>query len=159
MPVQGLRQGIFPFFKDSMIVFVMFFGTLDRLFQWIAQRRVFSVISTALRTATVSVSLAGAMIAGASYLSVWNSPFDLWTYTLGRYPNMPIARIQMALNEYDSGRVFTAVEQMRNALRECEPDELDRERMNVFLTEWEKEALQKKAPDEPEMPDLLSSSL
>lgn len=146
-------------YLPCLIVFAMFFGTLDRLFQWIAQRRVFNVVSTALRTATVSVSLAGAMIAGASYLSVWNSPFDLWTYTLGRYPNMPIARIQMALNEYDSGRVFTAVQQMRSALRECEPDELDRERMNVFLTEWEKEALQKKAPEEPETPDLLSSSL
>jgi len=99
------------------------------------------------------------MVAGTAYLPVWNSPFDLWTHTLTCYPDMPIARIQMALTEYDSGRVFTAVEQMRAALRECEPDKLDRERMNVFLEEWEREAAKKRPPEELKTPDLLSSSM
>jgi len=146
-------------YLPCLIVFAMFFGAVERMIPQRARTGILSVLSTGIQTATAGMCLGGALITGAAYLPVWNSPFDLWTHTLGRYPNMPIARIQMALNEYDSGRVFTAVDQMRAALRECEPDELDRERMSTFLEEWEQEALRKKAPDEPETPDLLSSSL
>lgn len=146
-------------YLPCLIVFAIFFGILDRAFSWFNGHVLTRVTAIGLRTAVTGACLGGAMVAGAGYLPVWNSPFDLWTHTLTCYPNMPIARIQMALTEYDSGRVSTAVEQMRAALRECEPDELDRERMNVFLEEWEREAAKKRPPEELKTPDLLSSSM
>ena len=58
---------------------------------------------------------------------------------MAQYPDMPILRIQNALTKYDNGHVQEAVTLMKDALRECQPDELDRERMQDFVREWQQE--------------------
>ena len=93
-----------------------------------------------LQTATAGMLLGFAMVRTTEYVPVWQDSFSLWQHTVARYPEMPVVQIQLAFTEAQHGRLSTAVEIMERALVECQPDDLDRERMHRLVRDWRSEA-------------------
>ena len=93
-----------------------------------------------LQTATAGMLLGFAMVRTTGYVPVWQDSFSLWQHTVARYPEMPVVQIQLAFTEAQCGRLSTAVEIMERALVECQPDDLDRERMHRLVRDWRSEA-------------------
>jgi hypothetical protein len=56
---------------------------------------------------------------------------------------MPVLRIQYALTMHNSGRVRDAIRLMSLALLQCQPDDLDRERMQRLVRTWQDELAQR----------------
>ncbi|HQZ69334.1 MAG TPA: hypothetical protein PLY87_29810, partial [Planctomycetaceae bacterium] len=73
------------------------------------------------------------------HLPVWQNSQSLWTHALQHSPNMPVLRIQMALTVHSTGQTREALRQLQLALLQCQPDDLDRERMRYMIEDWKTE--------------------
>lgn len=135
-------------YLPCIIVFAMFAGLVERALQSILRCEPHRLIPgaplllAALRVGVAVLLLAGCFVATTRHMPVWKNAESLWTHALTQYPDMPILRIQNALTKYDNGQVQEAVTLMKDALRDCQPDELDRERMQDFVTDWQLEVEQ-----------------
>lgn len=134
-------------YLPSIIVFAMAASIIERAFRGTAGELayVLNVIKASVKGCLAAVALAACFVITHQHLPVWTNPESLWTQALSQYPDMPILRIQYALTVYSSGRVDEALRLMKSALKECQPDEQDRERMRGFVSDWTRELNQTQA--------------
>jgi hypothetical protein len=85
-------------------------------------------------------------MATSQHLPVWRNPDSLWAHAMTKVPQLPVVRMQVALTRYDSGRPREAIRTLQQALLECDPDELDRQRMMSAIRSWSEE-LQTRSAD------------
>jgi hypothetical protein len=132
-------------YLPCIVAFAMFAGLIERGLQIVLRyepgsvTRVGSMFLAPLKAGIVVLLLAGCFAATSKHMPVWKNADSLWSHALTQYPNMPIFRIQNALTKYDNGHVQEATVLMKDALRDCQPDDLDRERMQDFVKEWQAE--------------------
>ncbi|HWL08020.1 MAG TPA: hypothetical protein VNQ76_06440 [Planctomicrobium sp.] len=83
-----------------------------------------------IMAATTILVVAGAMTWGtANYLPVWKNPVSLWTDARSKTPSLTVVQIQWALTMEEEGRPEEALSALKYALEHCNPDKLDRERI------------------------------
>ncbi|QDT89141.1 hypothetical protein Pan161_07670 [Gimesia algae] len=70
------------------------------------------------------------------YLTIWRDGLTLWQYTSTQVPEIPVVQIQLANSYHSQGDSERAVSILRHALKQTEPDALDRERMQQKILEW-----------------------
>ncbi|SFH61472.1 hypothetical protein [Planctomicrobium piriforme] len=68
-----------------------------------------------------------------TYLPAWRDPVSLWNYARVQTPSLTTMHVQWALTMEDEGKPNEAVAALHYALEHCQPDELDRERIQVIL--------------------------
>jgi hypothetical protein len=134
-------------YLPSIIVFAMAASVVERLLQVADSplRDLLDLISTSTKGALGLVVIVSCVFLTQQHQSVWSGPESLWTHALSRYPDMPLLRIQYAVTLYDQGRLADALDVMNRALQECQPDELDLERMQQFAMDWQRELTTKQA--------------
>ena len=77
-----------------------------------------------------------ALSATSQHLPVWKNSFALWNHAMTQVPQLPAVRMQLALTHYDSGLKRQAVDILHRAIVECQPDEMDRQRMTDAANRW-----------------------
>ncbi len=134
-------------YLPCVIVFAMVAGVI-REFPELIGRQCTPMLRNAGLAANFVLSagaVAGSLFLTSQHLPVWQNSESLWSHALSRYPNMPVLRIQMALTLHDSGRVAEAIRQMTYTQSDCNPDDLDRERIEYFLQEWNQELAERRS--------------
>ncbi|MCA9061002.1 MAG: hypothetical protein KDA85_20965, partial [Planctomycetaceae bacterium] len=96
---------------------------------WITSQR---ILSTTLALATVVAAIA----VTRSHLPVWQDSLTLWSHTRVNAPQLAVVRIQMALTLDERGYTEEAMRELLTALRDCDPDEGDEQRIQLMLEEW-----------------------
>ena len=144
-------------YLPCIIVFAMAAGALQRLTRSlaVAVRPMFSRGFNVVPLAAVAAAIAACLIVVDEHLPVWRDSDSLWAHTMQKVPHLPVVRIQLALTLRDSGRTDEALRVLRAALQECQPDELDRERMVRAVEEWSAvppSGIRKSAPVNPSSP-------
>jgi hypothetical protein len=82
------------------------------------------------------------------YLPVWRNDFALWEHAVAHVPELSVVQIQRATSLHNAGQTDAALEALEYALTHCEPDSLDRERIEakrgetndpkgVYIRTWE----------------------
>ena len=134
-------------YLPSIIVFAMTASVVERLLRVTdsSLRDLLNLVSMSTKGALGFVVIASCVFLTQQHQTVWSGPESLWTHALSRYPDMPLLRIQYAVTLYDQGRLADALDAMNRALRECQPDELDLERMQQFAIDWKRELTTKQA--------------
>lgn len=134
-------------YLPSIIVFAMTASVVERLLRVTESplKDLLHLISTSTKGALGFVVIASCVFLTQQHQTVWAGPVPLWTHALSKYPDMPLLRIQYAVTLYDQGRLAEALDVMNRALKECRPDELDLERMQQFVVDWERELTTKQA--------------
>jgi hypothetical protein len=84
-------------------------------------------------------AVCAALAATSRHLPVWRHPDSLWAHAMTKVPQLPVVRIQMALTRYDNGQRQEAIRTLQRALLECDPDDLDRQRMTSAIQSWTEE--------------------
>jgi hypothetical protein len=126
-------------YLPSIIVFTMAAGAVHRAigFAEVGASSLVLRIGNSLRGMVVVGTLAACLTLTLGHLPVWQNSHTLWTHAIAQYPKLPILRIQMALSAHARGQEREAIRQLRIALLECQPDDLDRERMQGMISDWE----------------------
>ncbi len=126
-------------YLPSIIVFTMAAGAVHRAigFAEVGASSLVQLIGNSLRGMVVVGTLAACLTLTLGHLPVWQNSHTLWTHAIAQYPKLPILRIQMALSAHARGQEREAIRQLRIALLECQPDDLDRERMQGMISDWE----------------------
>lgn len=89
---------------------------------------------------TVALSaVIGYLLVTTEQLPVWRNSDTLWNHAMQQVPQLPVVRMQLALTRYDSGQRREAIRILQTAILECEPDELDKERMKDAVRRWSRE--------------------
>ncbi|MCA9041225.1 MAG: hypothetical protein KDA65_12805 [Planctomycetaceae bacterium] len=73
----------------------------------------------------------------AAYMPVWRNGMALWTYTEQQVPQLAVVQIQMANTLHAAGETNAARKHLQYALEHCSPDELDRQRIEQKLADWQ----------------------
>ena len=126
-------------YLPSIIVFAIAASAVSRILK-IAESGASQLVRTAgngVRGTVAIASIAACLTLTQQHLPVWRDSYSLWTRAIQRYPKMPVLRIQMALTIHARGQEREAIRQLQLALLECQPDELDRERMRGMIAEWQ----------------------
>lgn len=71
------------------------------------------------------------------YLSVWKDDLTLWKYTAEQVPQLPVVQIQLANSYHNQGQHARAVAIIKQAMQDTSPDQLDQQRMEKKIREWE----------------------
>ena len=126
-------------YLPCIAIFAMAAGVVHRIVTFAESEsgRLVQSIGNSLRGMVVVASLAACLTLTLQHLPVWQNSQTLWAHAIQQYPTMPVLRIQMALTVHAQGQEREAIRQLRLALQECEPDELDRERMRGMIDEWQ----------------------
>ena len=126
-------------YLPCIVIFAMAAGAVQRIviFAESESNRLVRIIGTSLRGMVVVASLAACLTLTAKHLPVWQNSQTLWTHAIQQYPKLIVLRIQMALAVHARGQEREAIRQLQLALRECQPDDLDRERMKGMIDEWQ----------------------
>ncbi|MFN9720144.1 MAG: hypothetical protein ACK58L_15710 [Planctomycetota bacterium] len=95
-----------------------------------------AVLASGLRTSLASVFVLAAIILTSHRLPVWADAESLWADASKKCPTLPVVRIQAALTAHARGDIQEALDLIRIALRETNPDDLDRDRMREFIADW-----------------------
>ncbi|QDU82246.1 hypothetical protein Pla110_40010 [Polystyrenella longa] len=74
----------------------------------------------------------------AAYMPVWRNGMSLWTYTIEQVPQLAVVQIQMANTLHAEGETQAAISHLEYALANCSPDQLDRQRIEQKLSDWQK---------------------
>ena len=77
-----------------------------------------------------------ALSATSQHLPVWQNSFALWNHAMTQAPQLPAVRMQLALTHYDCGLKRQAVDILHRAMTECQPDEMDRQRLADAANRW-----------------------
>lgn len=72
------------------------------------------------------------------YLFAWKDGLTLWQYTSKQVPQIPVVQIQLANSYHSQGDHARAVAIIQKALENTSPDELDRQRMEQKIQEWDR---------------------
>ena len=82
------------------------------------------------------VVVVGYALAASQYLSVWRDPMSLWTHAHQHVPQLAVVQIQRANTLQSLDRTDEAIHVLEAALVHCDPDEVDRRRIEEKLTQW-----------------------
>jgi hypothetical protein len=82
------------------------------------------------------VAVAGYAAAAREHLPVWRNGMALWQHAAGHVPQLSVVQIQRANSLHALGEDEQALAALQYALRECEPDRLDRKRIVQKLRDW-----------------------
>jgi hypothetical protein len=126
-------------YLPCIVVFAMSASAVHRIvtFAESGSGTLVQFIGNSLRGMVVVATLAACLTLTLQHLPVWQNSNSLWTHAIQQYPSMPVLRIQMALTVHAQGQEREAIRQLRVALRECQPDIQDRERMRGMIDEWQ----------------------
>ena len=126
-------------YLPCIVIFAMVAGAVHRMVMFAESEsgRLVQIIGNSLRGMVVVASLAACLTLTAKHLPVWQNSQTLWAHAIQQYPKMTVLRIQMALTVHAHGQEREAIRQLQLALRECQPDDLDRERMRNMVDEWQ----------------------
>ena len=133
-------------YLPSIIVFAMAAGAVHRILR-VAELKAdkfVQIIGNSLRGMVAAGSIAACLTLTLQHLPVWQNSHSLWTHAIQQYPKMPVLRIQMALTVHARGQEREAIRQLQLALLECQPDDLDRERMRGMIDEWQTQIKQRR---------------
>ncbi len=73
------------------------------------------------------------------YLTVWKDDITFWKYTVKQVPQLPVVQIQLANSYHHQGQNARAVTIIKRAMQNTRPDQLDRQRMEQKVKEWEQQ--------------------
>jgi len=138
-------------YLPCIIIFVMVAAGLQKLLS-VSQDHgedVLGYLAGSMKWAIGLAAVCGALMATSRHLPVWRSPDSLWAHAMTKVPQLPVVRIQVALTRYDSGQRREAIRTLQRALLECEPDELDRQRMTSAIRSWSEELETRSADTSP----------
>lgn len=126
-------------YLPSIIVFAMAASAVHRIvrFAEVESNAFVQTIGNSLRVMVAVGALAACLTLTLKHLPVWQNSRTLWTHAIRQYPKLPVLRIQMALTVHACGQEREAIRQLQLALLECQPDDLDRERMRGMIDEWQ----------------------
>ncbi len=133
-------------YLPSIIVFAMAASAVHHVLRF-AESEAVDVVQTignGLRGMVAAGSIAACLTLTLQHLPVWQNSHSLWTHAIEQYPKMPVLRIQMALTVHARGQEREAIRQLQLALLECQPDDLDRERMRGMIDEWQTQIQQRR---------------
>ncbi|MDA1233002.1 MAG: hypothetical protein O2856_19735 [Planctomycetota bacterium] len=99
--------------------------------------RLAQVIGISFRGMIVVATLAACLALTLKHLPVWKNSTSLWTHAIQRYPKMPVLHIQMALTLHAQGQEREAIRQLQLTLRQCLPDDGDRDRTKALIDQWQ----------------------
>lgn len=71
-----------------------------------------------------------------NYLPVWRNDLALWSYASQQTPYLPAVQIQRAISLHNAGQTQAAIQALDYALAYCDPDEVDRERIEAKKVAW-----------------------
>ncbi len=81
--------------------------------------------------------VAGSFVkATRDYLPVWRNDLALWEYAVQEAPQLPVVQIQRAISLKNAGQTAAAINALDYALTHCEPDPIDRQRIEEKLVEY-----------------------
>lgn len=128
-------------YLPCLIIFAMVAGTVQRILKEVIDPSVVLLrwIDSGLKIGLTACAVVACLITTWNHLPVWTNSQSLWTHALTKYPDMPVLRIQYALTMHSSGRVREAIRLMKLALLQCQPDDLDRDRMQRLVNTWQGE--------------------
>lgn len=135
MPITTLMNDRY-LYLPCIIVFGAVATMLSRLIETFSACRSVRAYRRGLQTATAGIILGFSAVRTMEYLPVWKDSFSLWQHSVAQYPKMPVIQIQVALTEAQNGRLSTAAQIVERALTECQPDDLDRDRMQRLASGW-----------------------
>jgi len=126
-------------YLPSIIVFAMAASAVHHVLRFAESEAaaVVQAIGNGLRGMVAAGSIAACLTLTLQHLPVWQNSQSLWTHAIEQHPKMPVLRIQMALTVHARGQEREAIRQLQLALLECQPDDLDRERMHGMIDEWQ----------------------
>ena len=126
-------------YLPSIIVFAMAASAVHHVLRFAESEAaaVVQAIGNGLRGMVAAGSIAACLTLTLQHLPVWQNSQSLWTHAIEQHPKMPVLRIQMALTVHARGQEREAIRQLQLALLECQPDDLDRERMHGMIEEWQ----------------------
>lgn len=124
-------------YLPSIIVFAMAAGAVHRVLRFGEAEAFVQIIGNSLRAIVAVGSIAACLTLTSQHLPVWQNSHSLWAHAIEKCPQLPILRIQMALAVHARGQEREAIRQLRLAMLECQPDELDRDRMRSMIDEWQ----------------------
>ncbi|MCA9062292.1 MAG: hypothetical protein KDA96_04515 [Planctomycetaceae bacterium] len=75
-------------------------------------------------------------------MPVWRDSLALWSDARISAPQLCVVRIQMALTLQERGHTEEAIRELLSALRDCNPDQGDEQRIQAMLNEWAMAILQ-----------------
>ncbi|MEO2019352.1 MAG: hypothetical protein ABGZ53_33880 [Fuerstiella sp.] len=135
-------------YLPCIIVFALVAAGLQKLLAVSEDRGedVLRYLAGSMKWAIGLTAVCGALMATSQHLPVWRNPDSLWAHAMTKVPQLPVVRMQVALTRYDSGRPREAIRTLQQALLECDPDELDRQRMMSAIRSWSEE-LQTRSAD------------
>jgi hypothetical protein len=81
-------------------------------------------------------AVAGYATAAREHLPVWRNGMALWQHAAAHVPQLSVVQIQRANSLHALGQHEQALAALQYALRECEPDRLDRKRILQKLRDW-----------------------
>ena len=70
------------------------------------------------------------------YLPVWRNDLALWEHAVQEVPQLPVVQIQRAISLKNAGQTTAAINALNYALTHCEPDDIDRQRIEEKLVEY-----------------------
>ena len=134
-------------YLPSIIVFAMVAGAVHRIVKFAESETVAVVqfIGNGLRAIVAVGAIAACLTLTLQHLPVWQNSHSLWTHAIELYPKMPVLRIQMALTVHARGQEREAIRQLQVALLECQPDDLDRDRMRGMIDDWQTQIKQRRS--------------
>ena len=71
-----------------------------------------------------------------NYLPVWRNDLALWSYASQQTPDLPAVQIQRAISLRNAGQSKEAMKALDYALTHCNPDEIDRKRIEAKIADW-----------------------
>ena len=128
-------------YLPCIIIFALVAAGLQKLLMMVEDHNetVLRHLAISTKWAVGLTAVCAALAATSRHLPVWRHPDSLWAHAMTKVPQLPVVRIQMALTRYDNGRRQEAIRTLQRALLECDPDDLDRQRMTSAIQSWTEE--------------------
>ena len=128
-----------PFFA---LVFCAVMQLLELLKQWMRvtlfrKKQVSGYLVPAIFGVLVLGLLTRYSLLTEQYLYVWKDGLTLWQYTSQQVPQLPVVQIQLANSYHSQGEHARAIAIIKQAMQDLNPDELDRQRMEQKVRDWE----------------------
>ena len=133
-------------YLPSIVVFAMAAGAVHRVLRFAESEagQLVRIVGNCLRGTAAIAAVASCLTLTLQHLPVWENSHSLWTHAIQQYPKLPILRIQMALAVHARGQEREGIRQLQLALLECQPDDLDRERMRGMIDEWQTQIMKRR---------------
>ena len=133
-------------YLPSIVVFAMAAGAVHRVLRFAESEagQLVRIVGNCLRGTAAIAAVAACLTLTLQHLPVWENSHSLWTHAIQQYPKLPVLRIQMALAVHARGQEREGIRQLQLALLECQPDDLDRERMRGMIDEWQTQIMKRR---------------